>query len=284
MQHEVQHETPLELTGPDGKSAWVSVCVRALDQPGRHFGGHVINLRDISEQRRQSEKLEKEIAALESYAHSVSHDLRSPLVSLLGFTRLLRQDCEQILDESGLHFLDRIEQAGRTMNMLVRDLLELSRLDHAPMRRAAIDPRNVLLQIHAELKPRLEEQGVDIVLPAAPPLLHCDQTQLYQIFSNLIGNALQHMGDCEAPQIRVEISKAQGQGIIMVSDNGEGIPTSCQERIFDVFHKGKRHNGTDSTGIGLSIVKKIALAHEGCVWVESKPGRGATFYVSIPQP
>ncbi len=285
-----RREEFVEVDRPGHEPIWLSVSARAIDlpgaageeRPGVGIQSSLISLRDISEGRRRYETLRRENAALESYVHSVSHDLRTPLVSLLGFTRLLRQDFGKLLNESGRHFLSRIEQAGNSMEFLIRDLLELSRVERAGVAPAPVDPRNVLLQIFAELKPRLDEAGIDLKLPALPPVIHCHRTQLYQIFSNLIGNAIQHMGDCAVREIRVEIHERPGQHVIVVRDRGVGIPEASRERIFEAFHTVGKGSGPESTGIGLAIVKKIALAHEGRVWVESKPGHGSAFHVSLP--
>ncbi len=267
---------------PAGRPAiLLEVSSRMLDLPDGEGAGRILHLRDSTSQRRTTEQLEQKIAALESYAHTVSHDLRSPLVSMLGFTRLMRKDYEDILDETGKRFLDRIEQAGANMNTMTQDLLELSAREHPRATPDATDPLNVLLQVKAELKPRLEEHDVRLGLPPAPPMIQCGRTQLYQIFCNLIGNALQHMGPCKQPRIEVEIHGGPEQRIIAVRDNGRGIATDAHERIFDAFHSLSRDDGPQSTGVGLAIVKKIALAHEGRVWVESEPQHGATFFVTL---
>ena len=126
----------------------------------------------------------------------------SPLVALLGFSRLLRQDYGPQLDETGRHFIDRIEQAGRTMDELIHDLLEFSRIGQGSERRAMVDPRSVLTQISSEMKPRLEAKGIRLEIPDHPPTIYCDRTRLYQVFSNLVGNAIEHDGDddCNPPR------------------------------------------------------------------------------------
>jgi PAS domain S-box-containing protein len=279
--HPGESSQAIEVQKPSGGSTWLSISTRPLQIPDRHDAGQILHLRDVTHETKQLAKLKKENAALESYVHSISHDLRSPLVSLLGFTRLLRQDYEGVLDEQGQHFLTRVEQAGQTMEMLIRDLLELSRIEGPCYQRAPVDPRNVLLQIHAELKPRLDERGVTLSLPQSPPMVRCERTQLYQIFSNLIGNALQHMGPHPRPVIQVEISEGPGHQTIAIRDNGKGIAAAAHDRIFEAFHTLETPESAQSSGIGLAIVKKIALAHGGRVWVESEPGLGATFFVSL---
>ena len=126
-------------------------------------------------------------------------------MALLGFSRLLRQDYGNLLDDTGTHFIDRIEQSGRTMEDLIHDLLELSRIGQTEERKVFVNPSNVLHQLHAELKPRLDAAGIALELPQDPPLVFCDRTRLYQVFSNLIGNAIDHMGACEKPRIAVSI-------------------------------------------------------------------------------
>jgi len=271
----------MQIHHEDGASQWLSLRVRPLP---RSDAGRLIFFDDVTQQRMRLHALEEQNTGLESYVHSVAHDLRSPLVSLLGFTRLLRQDYQDRLDDTGHHFIDRVEQAGNTMEMLIRDILELSRIGAGSDHLTLVDPRTVLIQLHAELKPRLEERGLALALPPDPPMLLCDRTRLYQVFSNLIGNALNHMGDCEQPRIHVEIGEQPGRHLITVADNGKGIAKDHHERIFEAFQTlGGRSGRGETTGIGLAIVKKIVLTHGGQVWVESEPGEGATFCVALPR-
>ena len=273
----------VEVKRPDGSRVWISVSSRSLRLPDGRCAGKVAFLRDVTETKRTQQRLERKNTELESYVHSVSHDLRSPLVSLLGFGRLLRQDYESLLDETGCHFLDRIEQAGRTMEALIEDLLELSRIGQSGENATLTDPRSVLLQLKAELKPRLDEGNFALHIPSSPPLVTCDRTRLYQVFSNLIGNAIGHMGDRSDPEISVEIISRPGHHQISVRDNGTGIDPKQHERIFEVFQSlGRRDNKGQCNGIGLAIVKKIAEIHDGRAWVESAPGEGASFHVTLP--
>ncbi len=243
--------------------------------------GAILCVRDATAQRRQNE-LARRNDELEHCVQTLAHDLRSPLVALLGFSRLLRQDYADHLDDTGAHFIDRIEQAGRTMEALIHDLLELSRIGQPGERPAMVDPRAVLIQLHAEVKPRLEASGIELVLPADPPLVYCDRTRLYQVLSNLIGNAIHHMGAADAPRIEAEVIEDEEFHRISVRDNGRGIAPEHLERIFEVFQSlGARPDGSRGSGIGLAIVRKIAETHGGRAWVESEPGRGATFHVTL---
>jgi len=273
----------IKLRRRDGTVLCVSISASLVRLPDGTDLGAVAYLRDVTERRHTEEDLARSNAQLEHYVDAVSHDLRSPLVSLLGFTRLLREDYGARLEEKGRHFLDRIEQAGRTMESLIHDLLELSRIGQSEVSHSFIDPRSVLAHLHAEFKPRLDQDGVTLELPGNPPQLRCDRTRLYQLFSNLVGNALDHMGEVEQPVIRVEVKALPGAHQVTVSDNGRGIDPSDQDRIFEIFQSlGPHKQGRRGTGMGLAIVKKIVEIHGGRVWVESRPGEGAHFHLTLP--
>lgn len=245
--------------------------------------GTVAFLRDVTEARRFEQKLARKNAELEHYVHTVSHDLRTPLVSLLGFSRLLAQDYGDVLSDTGRHFLERIEQASRNMEDLINDLLELSRIGEPNGQRGWVDPLAVLKQITADLKPRLEERGVSLELPESPPAIFCVRTQLYQVAANLIGNALEHMGEPRSPSVRIFVREELDALVLGVEDNGTGIAPEHHDRIFEIFQTAGRRAGRKGTGIGLAIVKKIAESHGGRVWVESRPGEGARFQVAFPR-
>jgi len=273
----------LEVRRRDGQPLSVTVNARLLTLPDGTDLGAVAYVRDVTERRQIENELSRRAEELQNWVNAVSHDLRSPLVAVLGFARLLSEDYGDRLDEQGMRFLRRIEEAGRTMESLVHDLLEFARIGRSEPKRFNVDPREVLLQLHAELKPRLEDAQVELRLPADPPLVWCDRTQLYQVLSNLVGNALDHAGPARHPLIEVSVSTEGGSHHLVVQDYGRGIELTDQERIFEIFQtRGVRRNGKRGTGIGLAIVRKIAESHGGRAWVESRPGEGAAFHVTFP--
>ena len=274
FEREEPKECGVTVRRPDGALAPLLLSVSALGH-----GCKGLFLREAVDDA----ELRKAHDELEHCVNSLAHDLRSPLVALLGFSRLLRQEYDALLDATGKHFLDRIEQAGRTMEELVHDLLELSRIGQAGDRPSLVDPRGVLGQLTAELKPRLDAAGIALELPdAPPPLVYCDRTRLYQLLSNLIGNAIAHMGDAAEPCIQVAIGELQGGHRITVRDNGRGIAPEHLPHIFEAFQSFPRKDSRKGTGMGLAIVRKIAEKRGGRAWVESEPGEGAAFHVVLP--
>jgi two-component system sensor kinase FixL len=238
----------------------------------------------VADHHKTLESLEQKNEDLENYVRSVSHDLRSPLVSLLGFSRLLRDDYGEVLDGTALHFLDRIQQAGQNMERLLHDMLELSRIGETPHYRVHVNPIQILHQLQAELKLQLDEKQIELHLPDNPPTLLCDRTRLYQLLSNLIGNSIHHMGSGRKGRIDVEIETVSDGWQISVNDNGPGISPEDHDRIFEVFETaGVSNGGKKSSGLGLAIVKKIVEAHSGRVWVESEQNDGTRFFVWLPE-
>jgi signal transduction histidine kinase len=280
-----RRDEPLELLTRQGSTVRVLVERGVLRSPDGREIGSVWYLLPCDGANGESFALARKNAELEDALRAVSHDLRSPLVALLGFTRLVRDDYGEILGEKGRHFVQRIEQAARTMEALIHDLLELSRIDPSKVRKTLVDPEEVMRQLHAELKPRLDATGTRLEAEGELPLVHCDRTRLYQVLSNLIGNALEHMGKVPDPRITVSIHTEPTAHCLRVRDNGRGIAAEHHERIFEIFQTvGARPEDRTRTGVGLAIVKKIAETHGGQAWVESAPGRGASFLVRFPRP
>jgi PAS domain S-box-containing protein len=273
----------LTLNRSDGRAVRVAASARTRQLKDGSFGGTILCLRDVTQRHHAAEELERKNAELEHCVHALAHDLRSPLVALMGFSRLLREDYGAQFDETGTHFVDRIEQAGRTMEDLIHDMLELSRIGKPGETMSLVDSNAVLQQLQAELKPRLEASNIAMELPTDPPLIYCDRTRLYQVFSNLIGNAIDHMGVCDEPRIVVSVVEEDSDHHIIVSDSGRGIASEDHERVFNVFQSlGLASDGRRGTGIGLAIVKKIVDTHGGRIWLESRRGEGARFHVTFP--
>jgi signal transduction histidine kinase len=273
-----------ELSRPDGDQRWIRWSASPLRSDSGLGVGVSVFLRDETDQRHRERTARRRLEELEETLRGVAHDLRSPLVAVLGFSRLLHDDFAGLLGARGAHYLDRITDAGRNMEALIRELLDFARIGNAGERAVLVDPRATLEQLYGEFKPRLDAAGATLRWPAEPPLVLCDRTRLYQVLSNLIGNALDHMGPCENPLVEVEVREEIDRHLLVVRDNGRGVDLSERERVFEMFCSIPREGGRKGTGIGLAIVKKIAEMHGGRAWVDDAPGAGAAFHVSLPRP
>ena len=280
----------IEIRRLDGSTAWISLSAQPHTfhrTDGSHSIETIVVLRDVTERHESRLALELKNEELENYVRSVSHDLRSPLASLLGFSRLLREDHGDALDAKGMRFLTRIEEAGRNMECLLHDMLELSRIGSASKARGPVDPRPVLLQLRTELKLRLDEKSITLEIPEDPPPVRCDRTRLYQLFSNLIGNAVGHL----APDGKRSHPRRNRNGVgggvhhreRQRSRDRSARPRARLQDVHDPRARAMRDDTrTHSTGLGLAIVKKIVEANAGRVHVESSLGEGARFVIFLP--
>ncbi len=272
----------------------VGVCVRCFEVEVVGDAPSPLRVALVDVEPSGSSLLEKKNAELETCVRSVSHDLRSPLVSVLGFTRLLRDEFGEPIGRTGLHFLDRIEQAGRNMERLLHDMLELTRLEDTPSCPVHVNPTAVLEQLAAEQKPALDEASIELVVPQEAPIVVCDRTRFYQLFSNLVGNAIRHVPHDGTGRIEVRVERDDTGWRLGVEDNGPGIAPEDRDRIFDAFRTAKHARPAadgasvdkrgKSSGLGLAIVRKIVELHGGTVRVDDAPGGGAAFHVWLPLP
>jgi signal transduction histidine kinase len=221
---------------------------------------------------------------LEQTVHALAHDLRGPLSAVRGFASLLERECGAALGSTGRGYLERMRSGVDRAAELLEGLLEPGRERRYGTTPASLAPLEVLGALAAELKPRLEERGIELRLPDASEPFHADATGFYQIAFNLIQNAIQHMGDVKRPEITVSLEPDPIGMALVVSDNGRGIPIRDLGRIFDRFTSIPAHGDPESSGLGLSIVRRIADAHGGRVTVESRSGEGTSFRVAFPSP
>ena len=260
---------------------------------------HVI-LRDITERKRaqvalreladdlelrvrdRTAELEEANRELEAFAYSVSHDLRAPLRAVAGFSDILARRHAGGLDDDGRHFLDNIIAASKHMGELIDDLLAYSRLGRGALRRVPVPLEPVVDRLCRTFENQLTEPGarLDVTRPLATPV--GDQTLVEQVLLNFVSNALTYRRDGVPPQIRVDATQRDGTVVLSVADNGIGIPTEYQERIFDVFARLHTEEEYSGTGIGLAIARKAARLMDGEITVASTPGEGSTFSLHLP--
>ncbi len=240
------------------------------------------------ERKRLIERLQEKNTELERFTYTVSHDLKSPLVTIQGFLGFLERDVAAAAIDPGAAErvagdVGRIRGAASKMQRLIDDLLELSRVG-----REANPSQDVALvalagEVRELLAGPIATRGAEVVIDPALPVVRGDRTRLHQLLQNLMQNALQYMGDQPAPRVEVGTRPCEdGEGEeIFVRDNGAGIAPEHQEKIFELFQR--LDAGTGGTGVGLTLVKRIAEVHGGRIRVESEGvGHGSTFCFTLP--
>jgi signal transduction histidine kinase len=272
----------------DGATIPVEVSARSLlYEEGERI---VAFVRDITERKRAEQERERLIHELETknteltqFTYTVSHDLKSPLVTINGFLGYLEKDTAAGDLERVKRDRQRIEEAVSKMQHLLTELLELSRIG-----RMTNSPETVAFGdlVHDALEivhGRLSEHGVTVRTQPNLPLIHGDRQRLTEVLQNLLDNAAKYMGDQAKPVVEIgQRGEATGQPIFFVRDNGIGIAPEHHERIFGLFNKLDPQ--TEGTGIGLALVKKIVEVHGGRIWVESEVDQGSTFYFTLGKP
>lgn len=210
---------------------------------------------------------------MENFTYTISHDLKAPLISLQGFSSLLSEGYKDRLDEKGNHYLSRIQSNIDTMEKLIKDLLELSRIERRTemMETPSYELiKNALQTLEYELKAR----NIKISLKDGFPVIRCNPDNIFQVFLNLLDNAVKY----GASEIEIGWAPMPGKVKFYVKDNGTGIEKEYLQKIWHM----KEIKSKNGTGLGLGIVKKAVKAHGGNVWVKSEKGKGSEFGFSIP--
>ncbi len=244
--------------------------------------------RQLKVEKRMSRELEKKAAELgrineelNIFVYTVSHDLRSPLVSLQGFSSMLMRDHIDHLDEDGRMYIQRIQKNVENMGTLIADLLEISRVGRIESRSDMVDVSDVISDVTSKLEPQLDGRGIKIIVRDSMPEIECNRIGLSQVFTNLISNASKFMGENnEDPTIQIGYDSEDGFHRFYVKDNGIGIDEKYHKKIFQIFQR--LHDiKAEGTGAGLAIVEKIVENMGGRIWVDSAKGMGTTMYFTI---
>jgi PAS domain S-box-containing protein len=237
--------------------------------------------KELEERKKLIEELAKKNAELEQFTYTVSHDLKSPLVTINGFLGYLEQDAISGNMERLKKDTHRIQEAVLKMQRLLNELLELSRIGRMINTAETIPFDDLVNEAMAIVHGRLQERGVQVHVQPDISIVYGDRPRLVEVMQNLIDNAAKYMGKRENPRIVIgQRAMENGMAVVFVSDNGMGIPPEHHERIFGLFNKLDARS--EGTGVGLALVKRIIEVHGGRIWVESEPGMGATFLFTLP--
>jgi signal transduction histidine kinase len=233
-------------------------------------------------ERELNEALKQEVAELDAFTYSVSHDLKEPLRAIEAFSKFALEDCADQLDEQGQDYLTKLANASIRMKNLIDDLLTLSRAFRQPGPPKRIDVGGLVGEIIAEMQLTLDAKGATIEVEKGLPDVLAESARMRQVFVNLIGNAVK-FNESERPHVKIGVRSVEGGRVTFyVQDNGIGIDPQYHERIFGIFQRLHCREDYEGTGAGLAVVKRVVDIFGGRIWVESELGAGATFLFTLP--
>tara|TARA_R110001592_G_scaffold99014_3_gene282264 strand:+ start:2163 stop:4526 length:2364 start_codon:yes stop_codon:yes gene_type:complete len=272
----------VEITDKNkNRKHWLISGAPRYSDSGKVIGSIGIHL-DITNQKGlelQKEKLVSELEnsnqGLQEYAHIVSHDLKSPLRSISALATWLYEDYKDVLDEGGKQNLALMQEKVASMDKLIHGILEYSAANSSELDDSKVDLNTVITDIGETI---YIPENVNLVVPKTLPTIVADRIKMHQVFQNIIGNAVVHI-EKEIGVVEVLFKDLGDQWQFTISDNGVGIPKEYHKKIFDIFQSISTNER--STGIGLSIVKKIIDRYSGTVWVDSIVGEGTKFHFTI---
>jgi PAS domain S-box-containing protein len=233
--------------------------------------------------RKQTESaLQESNSALEAFSYSVSHDLRAPIRAMQGFAKVLQEDHAARLDEMGMECLERIVSGAERMDALVQDLLTYSKLGHTCLDLSPLSLDESISEALLQLEPELKARGAAVRVVTPFPVVMAHETTLLQVLINLIGNATKFVQNGTSPRVEITSRAEDGFAVLAIRDNGIGIASENQPRIFRVFERLHSVDDYPGTGLGLAIVRKGIERMGGQVGLESEPGKGSTFWIKLP--
>ena len=241
---------------------------------------HAAHLAARNRQEELEERVQERTREIESFTYSVSHDLRSPLRAMDGFSLALLEDHADKLDEEGRNYLQRIRAAASRMGDIIDDLLMLSRVNRQSLSLTSVDLSRMANDIIAELREQEPKREVEVRIEAG--LRARGDARLLRIaLTNLLGNAWKYGERTEGARIEFRRGQHRGKTVFMISDNGAGFDMQYVDKLFGAFQRLHGRDEYEGTGIGLTIVQRIVHRHGGEIWAEGTPGKGATFYFHL---
>jgi signal transduction histidine kinase len=280
---------------PQAFHAWQRELLLAL---AGLLAGTLAHLEGARRQRAVEAEVQRREKELENLVFVISHNLKTPIVSIQGFANLLHEELQSHLGEEHVHFLERIQKNAALMEKMILDLLEFYRLGHETTKLDWVDLGEVVSQVADDMK-LLEQTSsspsefnrpvtggkvaeTEFSLPAQLPRLVADASGLKAVFENLISNAMKYRR-AEAP-LRIEIGwQEQPRFHVWVRDNGMGMEPAFQQKAFQIFQRGPNAGKIAGTGVGLALVRRIIENHKGMITLESTPGEGTSVYFTIPK-
>lgn len=222
------------------------------------------------------------VKELETFAYSVSHDLKAPLRAVDGYSQILLEEHAEALNADGKEYLLRLRRGAQRMGQLVEALLAYSRIERRALHLQEVNVADVVRSVLGELQEEIHASGAQVTVDVDGIVVRADHEGLAVVLRNLVGNALKYSQGAQPPRVGVRAGTESGKTRLSVQDNGIGFDMAYHDRIFEIFQRLHRVEEFAGTGIGLALVHKAVERMKGRVWAESEPGRGATFFVELP--
>lgn len=271
----------LEIQHKDGRLTPVLYNASVYRDESGKIVGVFAAARDIRDRKRAEVELIRSNQDLQQFAYVASHDLQEPLRNVASCLQLLQAEYKNRLDAEADQYIHYAIEGAVRMKALIQDLLAYSRVGTKGKPLKPTDCEQILTATVENLRFAITETGA-VITHDPLPTIHADDTQLLQVFQNLIGNAIKFRRD-DPPSIHVSAAKNKDDWIFSVKDNGIGIDSRYIDRIFVIFQRLHKRSQYDGTGMGLAVVKRVVERHGGRVWVESQLGKGTTFYFMMPE-
>ena len=273
----------------DRSTLWISMNIQAIrdtDENILYYEGTVEDVTPRKQAEAERENLIQELAGrnaeLERFTYTVSHDLKSPLVTINGFLGYLEKDAASGNMDRFKADSQRIHAAVDKMRELLNELLELSRIGRLMNEPEQVPFEDLVNSAREIVHGQIEAAGITVNLEPNLPAVYGDKQRLVEVLQNLLDNAIKFMGKQKNPKLEIgQRGQEDNKPVFFVKDNGIGIPPEYHERIFGLFNRLDQN--IEGTGIGLALVKRIIEVHGGRIWVESELGKGSTFFFTLPR-
>lgn len=232
---------------------------------------------------KKDKKLSIKDEEIQKHLYTVSHELKTPLVSMKGFSSLLLAFHKESLDKEVANYLERINRNILQMEQLINDLLEYTKIQITKAEFESIHSSTIIEQALSELQYQLGKNQIQLEIEENLPLVSCQRNQMVRVFTNLISNAIKYSHKDKKPEIKIGYRSDEIFHKFYVKDNGVGIPANQRDKLFQLFNRLGNKKGVSGTGVGLAIVKRIIEGHGGEIWAESHRGKGTTFFFTLPK-
>ncbi len=294
MTERVSRRMENEFVYPDGSRRWFHLSIEPVPEGLFILSADVTKEKELSEQLKKHQEniealvvqrtrqLEEANRELEAFSYSVSHDLRAPLRHIDGFVTLLRHHAETLLDEKGRHYVNTISAAAKHMGQLIDDLLVFSQVGRTEMVKTMVPLSRLVSEAIEALQGETEGRAITWKIHPLPSVPG-DPSLLRQVFVNLLSNAIKYTRNTARACIEIASHTTDTEHTISVRDNGVGFDMSHAHKLFGVFQRLHSTREFEGTGIGLANVRRIIARHGGRTWAEGAPGKGATFFFSLPR-